>query len=53
MFFGLTNSLATFQIMINTIFQPDVAKGDTSVFMDDITIHTKKYVNETHEQHLK
>ena len=53
MFFGLTNSPATFQMMMNTIFRPDVAKGDTSVFMDDIAIHMKKYVNETHEQHLK
>ena len=52
MFFGLTNSPATFQMMMNTIFCPDVAKGDTSVFMDDIAIHTKKYLNETHEQHL-
>jgi len=53
MFFGLTNSLATFQMMMNTIFQPDVAKGDTSVFMDDIAIHTKKLVNEMHNQHLQ
>jgi len=52
MFFSLTNSPATFQMMMNTIFRPDVAKGDTSVFMDDIAIHTKKYLNETHEQHL-
>jgi len=52
MFFGLTNSPATFQMMMNTIFRPDVAKGDTSVFMDDIAIHTKKYLNKTHEQHL-
>jgi len=52
MFFGLTNSPATFQMMMNTIFRPDVAKGDTSVFMDDIAIHTKKYLNESHQQHL-
>ena len=52
MFFGLTNSPATFQMMMNTIFHPDIAKGDTSVFMDDIAIHTKKYLNETHQQHL-
>jgi len=37
---------------MNTIFRPDVAKGDTSVFMDNITIHTKKYLNKTHKQHL-
>jgi len=52
MFFGLTNSPAMFQMMMNTIFRSDVAKGDTSVFMDDIAIHTKKYLNETHKQHL-
>jgi len=52
MFFSLTNSPATFQMMMNTIFRPDVAKGDTSVFMDDIVIHTKRYLNETHKQHL-
>jgi len=38
---------------MNMIFCPDVAKGDTLVFMDDIVIHTKKWINETHEQHLK
>jgi len=53
MFFGLTNSPATFQMMMNTIFHSDVAKGDTSVFMDNIAIHTKKWINKTHEQHLK
>jgi len=52
MFFGLTNSPATFQMIMNTIFRPDVARGDTSVFMDNIAIHTKKYLNKTHEQHL-
>jgi len=53
MFFGLTNSPATFQMLINTIFRTDVAQGDTLVFMDDIAIHTKKWLNKTHEQHLK
>jgi hypothetical protein len=27
MFFGLTNSPATFQMMMNTIFQPEVRAG--------------------------
>jgi len=53
MFFRLTNSPATFQMMMNTIFQPDMAKGDTSVFMDNIAIHTKKLANKTHKQHLQ
>ena len=52
MFFGLTNSPATFQMMMNTIFRPDIVKGDTSVFMDNIAIHTKQYLNESHQQHL-
>jgi len=41
MFFGLTNSPATIQMIMNTIFQPGVAVGHTSVYMDDIIIHTK------------
>ena len=52
MFFGLTNSPATFQMMMNTIFQPGVATGHTSVYMDNIVIHTKRQKDETEEQHL-
>jgi hypothetical protein len=51
MFFGLTNSPATFQMMMNTIFQKEVSQGWLSVYMDDITIHTKRRPNETEEQH--
>src|SRR6267142_1563742 len=40
MFFGLTNSPATFQMMMNTIFRREVALGWLSVYMDDIAIHT-------------
>jgi len=53
MFFGLTNSPATFQMMMNTIFRPEVATGHTSVYMDDIIIHTKRQKDETEEQHLR
>jgi len=53
MFFGLTNSPATFQMMMNTIFRPGVAAGHTSVYMDDIIIHTKRRKDETEEQHLR
>ena len=42
MFFGLTNSPATFQMMMNTIFRKEVAEGWLSVYMDDIAIHSKK-----------
>jgi hypothetical protein len=41
MFFGLTNSPATFQMMMNTIFQKEVSQGWLLVYMDDIVIHTK------------
>jgi Reverse transcriptase (RNA-dependent DNA polymerase) len=53
MFFRLTNSPATFQRMMNTIFQPEVAQGWLSVYMDDMAIHTKPCTNETEEQHLQ
>jgi hypothetical protein len=42
MFFGLTNSPATFQMMMNMIFQQPVMLGYFSVFMDDSIIHTKQ-----------
>jgi hypothetical protein len=51
MFFGLTNSPATFQMMINTIFRTEVAQGWLSVYMDDIAIHTKLKPGETEQQH--
>jgi hypothetical protein len=51
MFFGLTNSLATFQMMMNMIFRREVAQGWLSVYMDDIAIHTKPHVNESDSQH--
>ena len=46
MFFGLTNSPATFQTMMNHIFAPIIAKhellGTTiRIYMDDITIATR------------
>jgi hypothetical protein len=51
MFFGLTNSPATFQMMMNTIFQKEVTQGWLLVYMDNITIHTKRRPNEMEEQH--
>src|SRR6202045_374969 len=38
MFFGLTNSLATFQNMMDTIFAIEIAQGWLKIFMDDILI---------------
>jgi hypothetical protein len=40
MYFGLTNSPATFQIMMNEIFQDLVTEGMVSVYLDDILIFT-------------
>src|SRR5258707_2658616 len=40
MFFGLTNSPATFQTMMNHIFRELIAKGRIVVYMDDILIFT-------------
>lgn len=41
MFFGLTNSPATFQTMMNDIFQDLIADGVVCVYLDDILIFTK------------
>ena len=41
MFFGLTNSPATFQTMMNEIFQDMISEGVVVVYLDDILIFTK------------
>jgi len=48
MFFGMTNSLATFQTMMNNIFQNLIAEGIVVVYLDDILIFTK-----TEEEHMQ
>ena len=56
MFFGITNSLAifqtmmndTFQTMMNDIFQDLIAEGIMVVYLDDILIFTR-----TEEEHTK
>jgi len=53
MFFGLTNSPATFQMMMNTIFRKKVTQGWLSVYMDDIAIHTKPKEGEMEEEHTR
>jgi hypothetical protein len=40
MYFGLTNSPATFQTMMNEIFQDLITEGIVSVYLDDILIFT-------------
>jgi hypothetical protein len=53
MFFGLTNSPATFQTMMNTIFREEMAQKWLTIYMDDMAIHTSKLENETDEEHLQ
>jgi len=48
MFFGMTNSLATFQTMMNDIFRTLIAEGIVVVYLDDILIFTE--TEEEHEQ---
>jgi len=48
MFFGMNNSLATFQTMMNDIFQNLIAEGIVVVYLDDILIFTK--MEEEHAQ---
>ena len=48
MFFEMTNSPATFQTMMNNIFQNLIAEGIMVVYLDDILIFTK--TKEEHEQ---
>jgi len=48
MFFGLTNSPATFQTMMNDIFEELISEGVVVVYLDDILIFT-----ESLEEHRK
>ena len=48
MFFGMTNSPATFQTMMNNIFWDLIAEGIMVVYLDDILIFTR-----TEEEHAK
>ena len=41
MFFGLTNSPATFQTMMNEIFKDMIDEGMVIIYIDDILIYTK------------
>ncbi len=52
-FFRLCNSPATFQSMINMLFQNQIASGELTVYMDDMAMHTSPREGETHEEHLE
>ncbi len=48
MFFGLTNSLATFQMMMDDVFDELISEGVIVVYLDDILIFM-----ETLEEHQR
>jgi len=48
MYFGLTNSLTTFQTMINNLFRDLINQGDMATFINDILVAT-----DTEEEHNK
>jgi len=41
MYFGLTNSSATFQTIMNDIFYKEINKGEAGVFINNILVGTK------------
>ena len=53
MFFGLTNSPAMFQTMMNDIFREEIAERWVVIYMDDILVFSenaeehKKHINQT------
>jgi len=51
MFFGMTNSPATFQTMMNNIFRTLIAEGIVVVYLDDILIFTR--TEEEHERAVR
>jgi hypothetical protein len=50
MFFGLTNSPATFQTMMDTIFREEVDSGKVVIYMDDILITTTGSLDHHHSK---
>jgi len=55
MYFGLTNSLATFQAMMNDILQDLIDKGNVAAFIDDVIVgmETEEGHDEIVEEVLK
>jgi hypothetical protein len=45
MYFGMTNSPATFQALMNSVFADLIAKGEVAVYMDDILIYTAELLH--------
>ena len=46
MFFGMTNSPATFQAVMNNIFYEEITQGWLKIYMDDIIIATQNGEND-------
>jgi len=55
MFFGMTNSPATFQAMVNEILRDMINKGKVAVFVDDVLVgtETEEGYNEIVEEVLR
>lgn len=51
MFFGLCNSPATFQAMMNNLFRDMLIEGWITIYMDDMLIHSTNL--EEHQQRTK
>ena len=52
MFFGLTNSLAMFQTVMDELFKEELAMGNVVIYMDDILIATAGTLD-THKQEVR
>jgi len=48
MFFGMTNSLATFQVMMNEILRDMINKGKVAAFVDNVLVGTE--MEEGHDE---
>jgi len=53
MFFGMTNSLATFQAMMNEILRDLINKGKVAAFVDDVLVGMEKGHDEIVEEILR
>jgi hypothetical protein len=51
MFFGLTNSPATFQTMMNDIFHIEIKQGHVLIYLDDILILDREL--DQHHKHVR
>jgi hypothetical protein len=51
-YFGFTDSLATFQMMMNEIFQDLITEGIVSIYLDNILIFTNMFEEHWRITHL-